>query len=85
MRFKKPDPSLLATRVDESGAPFWFNWTGITESASLSRRNIWRWTPRQANDEDSMRPSQPWETALVCFTRNEGLTFLTVKEENKSW
>jgi hypothetical protein len=83
MRFKKPDPSLLATRVDESGGtvlvqldrdngigkPFTTQYLALDASTG-KRRGFYAPEPALGN-------------SLVCFTRNEGLTFLTVKEEKQ--
>jgi len=84
MPFKKPDPGLLATRVDESGGivlvqldkdngmgkPLTAQYLALDASTG-KRRGLYDPEPALGNN-------------LVCFTRNEGLTFLTVKNEKQT-
>jgi hypothetical protein len=83
MPFKKPDPSLLATRIDESGGtvlvqlykdnglgkPFTAQYLALDASTG-KRRGLYA-------------PESDLGNNLVCFTRNEGLTFFIVKDEKQ--
>lgn len=84
MPFKKPDAGLLATRIDESGGtvlvqldkdngmgkPFTEQYLALDASTG-KRRGLYA-------------PEAALGNNLVCFTRNDGLTFLTVKEGNQT-
>ncbi len=83
MPFKKPDPSLLAEGIYESGGIVlvqFFEDKGVgkhftaeylaLDSATGKRRGFYA-------------PESALGNNLVCFTRNDGLTFLTVKDEKQ--
>ena len=84
MPFKKPVPGLLATRIDESGGvvlvelakengqgqPFTMQYLSL--DASTGRK------------KGLYAPESSMGNNLVCLSRNEGLTFITVKQDKQT-
>jgi hypothetical protein len=81
MPFKKPDPSLLATRIDESG--------GIVLVELVKGNGMGKPLTAQFLALDAStgkrrgfyEPESALGNNLVCFARNQGLTFITVNKE----
>lgn len=83
MPFKKPDPSLLATGIYESGGTVLvqlFKNNGMGKPVTEQYLTMDASTGKRVGFYE---PGPDMLGSLVCFTRNEGLTFLTVKEQKQ--
>jgi hypothetical protein len=83
MPFKKPDPSWLTTGIYESGGIILvqlFRGNGMGKTITAQYLTIAASTGKRLGFYE---PGPDLVGGLVCFTRNEGLTFLTVKDEKQ--
>jgi len=85
MRFKNPDPSLLATRVDESGGTVLVQLDRDNGNRQAFHDAISALDASTGKRRGFYAPEPALGNSLVCFTRNEGLTFLPSRKRNKSW
>jgi hypothetical protein len=83
MPFKKPDSSLLATRVDESGGVVLVQLDGENGVGKPFRVEYLALDASTGKRRGLYVPESKLGNNLVCFIRNEGLTFLTVKDDKQ--